>query len=55
MDREFWELEKGKVLDDIELFALTLNLRLVVSVDREGKINKHYDFLRHVPFARCDN
>jgi hypothetical protein len=55
MDREFYEMEFGKVISEIEFFALQKNLKLMVIVDSEGEINKHYDFLRDIPFARSDN
>jgi len=55
MDKEFWELETGKVLSTLELLALQKGWKLVVLVDKEGNISNHYDFLRHVPFARSDN
>jgi hypothetical protein len=55
MGKEFWELEFGKVISDLEYFALEKNFKLMVIVDMEGNANKHYDFLRDTPWARCDN
>jgi hypothetical protein len=55
MDKEFWELETGKTLSEIEFVALSLGLKLLVIVDDKGNINKYHDFLARVPYARCDN
>jgi len=55
MDKEFWELEYGKCISDIEFFALQKNWKLVVLVNADGTVSNHYDFLRDIPFARSDN
>lgn len=55
MDREFWEMETGKVLSLLELLCLQKGWKFVVSVDNQGNVSNHYDFLDRVPFARSDN
>ena len=55
MDKETWELDNGKVITNIEFFALQMNLKLLVIVNESGKINKFHDFLSKIPFSRSDN